>query len=362
MQKSESMSSDSGIDRPRKVFIWSVKESHTTARYFEKCIQKSGIEVVYKTYPDLSEIQSDDLVWFIDPSPTKWFEHYHLLPCPAFGYLIDTHLDSRYRALLVPFFDELFVAQKEAIEKEFSFTHAQWLPLACDTQLFQKDRDLNPEWEVGFVGQWGDSSQARHQFLKTIESQFRMNPQNRFYSPEEMAGVYRSSQIVVNHSVKGDLNMRVFEGMASGALLVTDQIGNGLESILKDGVHCVLYRSSREAIEKINYYLQNPDAAEMIRKAGQEFILRHHTYLHRWEEVLQKWRTKRGAFSSSIRSESNPSRWNKMAKIAAAHGDPSEWWRYYRKIPWHADLWLEGMRALRRYRHHRKIKKTSRSE
>ena len=38
----------------------------------------------------------------------------------------------------------------------------------------------------------------------------------------EMANVYRKSRIVFNQSVRNDLNMRVFEGMAAGALMVTD--------------------------------------------------------------------------------------------------------------------------------------------
>ena len=60
----------------------------------------------------------------------------------------------------------------------------------------------------------------------------------------EMADVYRKSRIVFNQSVRNDLNMRVFEGMAAGALMVTDAIRrNGLEDLFTAGETLVTYVS-----------------------------------------------------------------------------------------------------------------------
>ena len=46
-----------------------------------------------------------------------------------------------------------------------------------------------------------------------------------------MGRIYSESKIVLNASINGDLNMRVFEALTSGALLVTDRIENGLDTL-----------------------------------------------------------------------------------------------------------------------------------
>jgi glycosyltransferase involved in cell wall biosynthesis len=346
------MKGDTSLRVPRKVFIWSVQDSHTTAQYFRRVIEKKGIEVAYGGPNELSEIQSDDLVFLIDTAPQKWFKHYHLLPCPAFAYLIDSHLDIKYRSLLAPFFDEVFIAQQEDVSKFSSVTNATWLPLACDEDLFQGE--CEKKWEVGFVGQWGNPSSARYQTLKTISKLFRMNPQDRFYTPSEMSDVYRSSSIVINHSVKGDLNMRVFEAMASGALLVTDRIGNGLEDIFEGGLDMVIYDSEQEAVEKIRFFLNHPQEANRIRKEGRKKVLEFHTYAKRWDQVLEKWRLSGNCLQAPVRGISKSERHHWMGKVAAAHGDPSTWWENFKKVPWKWDLLFEGARCIRRYAHHQR--------
>jgi len=45
---------------------------------------------------------------------------------------------------------------------------------------------------------------------------------NRYY--EQMAETYSASKIVFNCSLKKDVNMRVFEALASGSLLLTNDL------------------------------------------------------------------------------------------------------------------------------------------
>ena len=55
------------------------------------------------------------------------------------------------------------------------------------------------------------------------------------------ADVFTHSRIVLNQTVRGDLNARVFEALACGALLLTERTGNGLLDLFADGEELVTY-------------------------------------------------------------------------------------------------------------------------
>jgi hypothetical protein len=101
-----------------------------------------------------------------------------------------------------------------------------------------------------------------------------------------MGEIYSRSKIVFNKSINRDLNMRFFEGLASGALLVTDRIGNGLADVAQEGVHYVGYDTAEEAIEKIGYYLTHEDERAAIAARGQALAFERHTYAARLATIL----------------------------------------------------------------------------
>ena len=66
---------------------------------------------------------------------------------------------------------------------------------------------------------------------------------------EEMAQTYSASRIVFNRSIRNDVNMRVFEAVACGSLLVTNDLAeNGQAELFADGVHLVTYRDADELL------------------------------------------------------------------------------------------------------------------
>ncbi len=80
-------------------------------------------------------------------------------------------------------------------------------------------------------------------------------------------------------------NMRLYEATGCGALLVTDQKDN-LAQLFEPDREVVTYSSTREAVEKIRYYLEHPSEAAAIARAGQARTLREHTYAHRIRELM----------------------------------------------------------------------------
>ena len=80
-------------------------------------------------------------------------------------------------------------------------------------------------------------------------------------------------------------NMRLYEATGVGAMLLTDRKDN-LQDLFEIGREVVAYSSKEEAAELVRYYLEHPQEAEQIAKAGQARTLREHTYAHRMQELV----------------------------------------------------------------------------
>ncbi|HEV2523221.1 MAG TPA: glycosyltransferase [Candidatus Acidoferrales bacterium] len=119
---------------------------------------------------------------------------------------------------------------------------------------------------------------------------FRMNDWGRVYSYEEMVEVYRRSKIGLNISRDdrpNDANLRVFEVMAAGALLVTS-LPSELENLgFRSGQHFTGHRKESDLLDCIRYYLEHDSDREQIAAAGRELVLKEHTYDRRAEEIMK---------------------------------------------------------------------------
>jgi glycosyltransferase involved in cell wall biosynthesis len=80
-------------------------------------------------------------------------------------------------------------------------------------------------------------------------------------------------------------NMRLYEATGCGAMLVTDAKDN-LPELFVPGLEVVAYRDVAEAVDQIRYYVDHPEEAATIARAGQARTLRSHTYRHRMEELV----------------------------------------------------------------------------
>ena len=64
--------------------------------------------------------------------------------------------------------------------------------------------------------------------------------------------------------------MRVFEALASGALLVQNASCTEANDYFINGQDFVAYKSAKHAVELIKYYLAHPKERERIAKNGQK--------------------------------------------------------------------------------------------
>ncbi|MGK0180437.1 MAG: spore maturation protein CgeB, partial [Nitrospinales bacterium] len=209
----------------------------------------------------------------------------HEYDLPKVCYLIDSHINYEKHVDIASNFDFIFLAQKAYVEKmtNAGIKNVFWLPLACDPDIHGKV-EQEKKWDVGFVGTIPEAQNRRKILLERIGSRFNLSCERKFM--DEMAEHYSRSKIVFNNAINNDLNMRVFEALCSGSLLVTDcASGSGLEEMFENRKHLIIYND--ENIESlIADYLVNDKDRELIAEKGRQEVLKNHTYAHRADDLL----------------------------------------------------------------------------
>lgn len=225
-----------------------------------------------------------DVFLYVDTGLFYTLKNLEVLNCLKAIYLIDSHLAFDLHLELAKDYDIVFAAHKPAVQmfKERGVENVFWVPPACDPGLHEKKAE-EKKYDVGFVG---SSSQERVDLLNKLGQRFNTYYERCFL--ERMAEVYSQSKIVFNKSIEGGLNMRVFEALASGSMLLTNEAdGSGLEDLFQDRKHLVIYKNENELIELADYYLKNDEEREGIAAEGMKMVLNEHTYRHRAEEMIR---------------------------------------------------------------------------
>jgi glycosyltransferase involved in cell wall biosynthesis/predicted SAM-dependent methyltransferase len=234
---------------------------------------------------------SPDLFLFVDSGPRHIEPDIDVIDAPKIAWLIDSHVNFDSRLSMARYFDCVFLAQKEQVQpfRDAGIAQVEWLPLACSPELHAIapcDRDL----DVAYVGSFSaEESGRRAELLRGVGEHYPNHFMGRAW-PAELAKIYARAKIVVNAAVGNDVNMRVFEALASGALLLTDA-AEGLHDLFRDGEHLVVYHSEADLYEKLDYYLAHPAEREAIAAAGRAEVLAKHTYARRMEQMLRRCRS-----------------------------------------------------------------------
>jgi methionine biosynthesis protein MetW len=266
----------------------------TTGGYCLRAL-KELIAVEHFRPTDLHRIPRDGIDLYLNIDDGL---HY-VLPAdlhPSAWWAIDTHMDFDWCLQKSHGFDFIFAAQRDgALRLCDEGISATWLPLACDPGIHRK-HDVPKQYDVCFVGNVFPGERA--DLVRLLQSRFRNHFVGQRYF-EEMARTYSASRVVFNRSIRNDVNMRVFEAVACGALLVTNDLhDNGQEELFRDGVHLATYRDADELLDKVRFYLDREEVRERIAAAGRVEAVARHTYRHRMEAILKKCfsspRTQRG--------------------------------------------------------------------
>jgi len=205
-------------------------------------------------------------------------------PKPMIYWASDTHLGYEYRKEMAKKADLAFCAQKAGVERmRADGITTEWLPHAFEPLAYPHIELASKKYDVCFVGHVNNEKRK-----DALEALFKAFP-NFYYGQrlfEEASQKFAESRIVFNISMLDDLNMRVFEAIGSGSLLLTDDIPT-IQDFFKDKKHLVLYTDHKDMIEKARYYLEHASEATRIKEEGMEKALTSHTIFNRVNRILQ---------------------------------------------------------------------------
>ena len=296
----------------RIALIFNTTRPDTTGGYLARACRALGLSCDQWRLQDAERIPEDyDLYLRIDHGD----DYFVRLPDrlrPSVFYAIDTHLPHIWRKIrrVAGRFDAVFCAHRDAADR---LPGAEWLPVACDPSIhapmFARGRSLGivpsercesrddwelhgsrgdvgaSAWDVAFVGT--DGGVPRKFYLQALRERY---PASFIGTAEHtrLAAIYGRSRVGFNYSIADDVNMRTFEVLAAGALLVTNALRHDdLAALgLEDRRDLVLYRSPGELMGTIDHYLAHPEERRAIAEAGCALVRARHTYTHRMRQLL----------------------------------------------------------------------------
>lgn len=219
------------------------------------------------------------------------------LPHPSAYWVSDAHIGYDYRLKRAKQMDYVFVAQKAFIDQfvrdGIPREKIHYLPHAAESMCY-KPFPVMEKWDWCFIGHLSNEFRidlvdrfckewplGEHGYLGWRQSEWR-----GYNVLEDAAKKFSQSRIVLNESIKDDLNMRTLEALACKRLLLTEEVSD-MRDHFKNGVHLVMFKTVDEAVEMARHFLNEPEKRNAIAEAGYNEFLSKHTYMHRCKEILK---------------------------------------------------------------------------
>jgi len=211
------------------------------------------------------------------------------VPVPRVYYAIDVHVNFFWQRYYARLFDLVLVAQKDYLPIfAAAGVPARWLPWGADERVF-REQGLARIHDLVFVGTVDPTTRPkRAAVVECLRRRFGLatfgESVDTRLSWEEMAAVFAGSKIVLNEAILGDLNFRVFEAMACGALLVTERIDNGLADLFTPGEELVVYGPD-DLVPQVAHYLHADTERTRVAANGARAVRERHTLRARMAEL-----------------------------------------------------------------------------
>ena len=266
------------------------------------------VEVFHKTRPDF--------VFFIHGI------HYSdktlaQITCPTIGWLVDPVTDPKRLWQFANRLDWYFSYSQTAISalNQLGYTKTSYLSHAVDHQQFYPLGITQKSIDIAFVGK---HSKHREQFiLAALAVTKKVSVYgSRWIAPafkrpvlffaingsqcygEKLNQLYNNSKMVLSIIAKpqavsrleSGINMRPYEVLATGALLVSDQYEE-LQAELRHGRNLILFNSVDKFKTVLAQLLQNPDQIATIAANGRAFIENRFSYDAMAKTILDRFST-----------------------------------------------------------------------
>jgi len=163
--------------------------------------------------------------------------------------------------------------------KSIGFRNLFWFPgltLPHDDAVVLAARAAKRESRIAFIGQAGKFHPQRVRLLGALRTA-GLPVDQRLLPQGEALGFYGRSLLGFNASLNGDLNLRIFETLATGAALLTDRLApeSGLFHLFAEGRELITYGSAGELAERAAHAVAHPAETAAIGAAGAAWFDRH---------------------------------------------------------------------------------------
>lgn len=211
----------------------------------------------------------------------------------------------------LPVYDEIFSFSKITTRffKDIRKLNASFLPFGA--KKLELSTNVNQNINVLFVGScdlrrafmlenirsyvtvFGDRW-SRNYPLMSDELKSRVTDHSVW--GEKLYQLLFDSKIVLNitrshfYGAETGVNLRIFEALAAGAFLLTDYCEE-LTELFVAGEEIEVFRSSGELVEKVKYYLANPEKRLEIARRGHQKFLERHTWDTKARYLVAKFKT-----------------------------------------------------------------------
>jgi len=208
-------------------------------------------------------------------------------------------------------YDYVFLQNKVIVER-LNNKKIRYMPFGYyPDQYYPINRKL--KYDVSFMGYPQTNlpfdQDLRCKILKEVNNHFRIKIYGkgfakrmervktyRFKSHRKQRNVYNNTLInldipYINSSLSEyrnalHLKNRFFEIPACKSFLITKRFKEA-ENIFKEKVHCEYYDNVEDLLDKIEYYLKNPQQAKIIAKNAYKEVKSKHTFTHRFKQMFE---------------------------------------------------------------------------
>jgi spore maturation protein CgeB len=137
---------------------------------------------------------------------------------------------------------------------------------------------------------WGQKIPKKFSTVSLLFGKLGRAYGGKFVWGGEHAKIARLSKIYLGFDaqprVRKSVSERLYIAVCCGAFYMCHYV-DGIEDILTPDKEIVTFRSVEEMIDKMKYYMKNDDLRMKIARAGQERVLREHTYQIRTGQLLE---------------------------------------------------------------------------
>jgi len=173
--------------------------------------------------------------------------------------------------------------KQSAIEYRNRGINAEWINHFADTAV-QFPMNIEPNYVavttrgignsefLDYLTRWAEGAIGNRNGLDAVEHTKFLN----------------SGLMVIQNSRWKEITRRIFEGMACGKMVLTDNLPTetGLRDIFIDGEDIVYYDDMFDCIEKMNYYNENEAERERIAHNGMIKVLHNYTQIQVVDKLI----------------------------------------------------------------------------